>query len=102
MPYYPLTDEMLGDIVRLQLDRIARRVARAPQVPFTYDDDGGQADRHPLHRGRERRPHDRRDPHQHGAAADLGRIPDPDEPGEALRGIQLGAGPDGDFAYLFD
>ena len=22
--------------------------------------------------------------------------------GEALRGIQLGTGPDGDFAYLFD
>jgi len=38
VPYYPLPDRILGDIVRLQLDRIARRIAEQHKVPFTYDD----------------------------------------------------------------
>ena len=38
-PYYPLSDEMLGNIVRLQLGRIARRVQDNHGVPFEYDDD---------------------------------------------------------------
>jgi type VI secretion system protein VasG len=38
IPYYPLTDEMLGNIVRLQLNRIKRRVEANHSVPFTYDD----------------------------------------------------------------
>jgi type VI secretion system protein VasG len=37
IPYYPLSDEMLGSIVRLQLDRIQRRVTERYAVPFTYD-----------------------------------------------------------------
>ncbi|MFV3126335.1 type VI secretion system ATPase TssH [Niveispirillum sp. KHB5.9] len=39
VPYYPLSDAMLGAIVRLQLDRIARRVTERYGVPFTYSDD---------------------------------------------------------------
>jgi type VI secretion system protein VasG len=39
IPYYPLSDEMLGNIARLQLGRIARRVAENHRVPFTYDDE---------------------------------------------------------------
>lgn len=39
VPYYPLSDEMLGNIVRLQLGRIARRVQDNHGVPFQYDDD---------------------------------------------------------------
>jgi len=38
IPYYPLPDTVLGSIVRLQLDRIARRIAEQHKVPFTYDD----------------------------------------------------------------
>ncbi len=38
IPYYPLSDSMLGRIVRLQLDRIVARVRRQYEVPFTYDD----------------------------------------------------------------
>jgi type VI secretion system protein VasG len=38
IPYYPLSDEMLGNIVRLQLGRIARRVRDNHGVPFHYDD----------------------------------------------------------------
>ncbi len=38
IPYYPLPDTILGDIVRLQLDRIARRIGEQHKVPFIYDD----------------------------------------------------------------
>ncbi|MGC4088549.1 MAG: type VI secretion system ATPase TssH [Polyangiaceae bacterium] len=38
IPYYPLSDAMLGNIVRLQLDRVKARVTERYQVPFTYDD----------------------------------------------------------------
>jgi type VI secretion system protein VasG len=37
IPYYPLSDEVLGGIVRLQLDRVGRRVREQYEVPFTYD-----------------------------------------------------------------
>jgi type VI secretion system protein VasG len=39
IPYYPLSDAMLGNIVRLQLNRIAKRVAEHHKIPFTYDED---------------------------------------------------------------
>ena len=38
IPYYPLSDEMLGNIVRLQLDRVKKRVTERYQIPFVYDD----------------------------------------------------------------
>jgi type VI secretion system protein VasG len=38
IPYYPLSDEMLGDIVRLQLERIKARVAANHHIPFEYDE----------------------------------------------------------------
>jgi type VI secretion system protein VasG len=37
IPYRPLSDEMIGNIVRLQLDRIAKRVTENYEVPFLYD-----------------------------------------------------------------
>lgn len=39
IPYYPLSDEMIGSIARLQLGRIKKRIAESHQVPFTYDDE---------------------------------------------------------------
>ena len=39
IPYYPLSDEMLGKIVRLQLDRIKKRVEARYRIPFEYDDE---------------------------------------------------------------
>jgi type VI secretion system protein VasG len=39
IPYYPLNDEMIGAIIRLQLGRIAKRVAESHKIPFTYDDE---------------------------------------------------------------
>jgi type VI secretion system protein VasG len=38
IPYYPLSGEMLGGIVRLQLDRIGRRVRDNHKAVFVYDD----------------------------------------------------------------
>jgi type VI secretion system protein VasG len=39
IPYYPLSDSMLASIARLQLGRIAKRVAEHHKIPFTYDDE---------------------------------------------------------------
>jgi type VI secretion system protein VasG len=39
IPYYPLSDAILAQIVRLQLGRIARRVTDHHKIPFRYDDD---------------------------------------------------------------
>ena len=38
IPYYPLNDEMIGAIARLQLGRIQRRIRDNHKVPFGYDD----------------------------------------------------------------
>jgi type VI secretion system protein VasG len=38
IPYYPLSDAVMGDIIRLQLGRIATRIEEHHNVPFTYDD----------------------------------------------------------------
>ena len=39
IPYFPLSDQMLSNIVRLQLGRIAKRVAEHHRIPFHYDDE---------------------------------------------------------------
>ena len=39
IPYYPLSDEMLGKIVKLQLNRIKKRVEARYKIPFTYGED---------------------------------------------------------------
>jgi type VI secretion system protein VasG len=39
IPYYPLSDEMLGKIVALQLNRIKKRIEARYKMPFTYDED---------------------------------------------------------------
>lgn len=39
IPYYPLNEEMLGQIIRLQLGRIQRRVGENLGVPFSYGED---------------------------------------------------------------
>ena len=36
IPYYPLTDEMLGSIVKLQLNRIKKRVEARHKIKFDY------------------------------------------------------------------
>jgi type VI secretion system protein VasG len=39
VPYYPLSDDILARIVRLQLGRITKRVAEHHGIPFAYDED---------------------------------------------------------------
>jgi len=39
VPYYPLSDEILGKIIRLQMGRIEKRIAENHSIPFVYDDD---------------------------------------------------------------
>ena len=37
IPYYPLSDAVLADIVRLQLGRIEKSIFQNHKIPFTYD-----------------------------------------------------------------
>jgi len=39
IPYYPLSDQMLGRIARLQLDRIKKRIEARYRIEFRYDQD---------------------------------------------------------------
>ncbi|WP_322401724.1 type VI secretion system ATPase TssH [Massilia luteola] len=39
IPYYPLSDDMLGKIVKLQLNRIKKRVEARYKIPFEYGED---------------------------------------------------------------
>jgi type VI secretion system protein VasG len=39
LPYYPLSQEMLGAIVRIQLERIRERIAQNHEIAFRYGDD---------------------------------------------------------------
>jgi len=39
IPYYPLSDEMIKLITKLQLGRIEKRILENHKVPFSYDDD---------------------------------------------------------------
>ncbi|MGR9106244.1 MAG: type VI secretion system ATPase TssH [Gammaproteobacteria bacterium] len=39
IPYYPLSDEMIAAIAKLQLGRIEKRIRANHKVPFSYDDD---------------------------------------------------------------
>jgi type VI secretion system protein VasG len=38
IPYYPLSDEMLSGIIRLQLSRISKRIQESHGAAFAYDD----------------------------------------------------------------
>jgi type VI secretion system protein VasG len=37
VPYYPISDEMMRAIIKLQLSRVAERIAEGHKVPFSYD-----------------------------------------------------------------
>ena len=39
IPYYPLSDDMIANIIRLQLGRIQKRVNQNYKIPFEYDDE---------------------------------------------------------------
>ncbi len=39
IPYFPLSDAMLGEIVKLQLNRIKKRVEARYKIPFDYSED---------------------------------------------------------------
>lgn len=39
IPYYPLSDDMVANICRLQLGRIEKRIAINHKLPFLYDED---------------------------------------------------------------
>lgn len=38
IPYYPLSNDVMAEIARLQLGRVERRIRESYDIPFTYDD----------------------------------------------------------------
>ncbi len=38
IPYYPLSDKVMGDIIRLQLNRVVTRIGERHKVTMSYDD----------------------------------------------------------------
>ena len=39
VPFYPISDDVLNSIIKLQLGRIEKRLAENQKMPFTYDDE---------------------------------------------------------------
>jgi type VI secretion system protein VasG len=39
IPYYPLSDAVMANIIRLQLGRIEKRIKGTHKIPFTFDED---------------------------------------------------------------
>jgi len=39
VPFYPISDDVLKSIIKLQLGRIKKRLAENHKIPFTYDDE---------------------------------------------------------------
>ena len=39
IPYYPLSDEILGTIIKLKLDKIVKRIEQNHEAEMTYGDD---------------------------------------------------------------
>ncbi|QHJ00979.1 type VI secretion system ATPase TssH [Xylophilus rhododendri] len=101
IPYYPLSPEMMGKIVRLQLNRIKKRVEANHRIPFIYGDDAVSLIVQRCD-----------NPEAGGRIIDsiltntvlprisveyLGRM----SRGDELKGVTLGA-QDGEFTYAFD
>ena len=76
-PYYPLSPKMLAGIVRLQLDRIKKRIAENHNIAFAYEGFGRGPDRVALQRSGLGWARDRCDFDQHDAAGTLDRTPQP-------------------------
>jgi DNA polymerase III delta prime subunit len=75
IPYYPLSDEMLGKIVKLQLNRIKKRVEARYKIPFEYSDDVVKLVVSAAPRARSGGRMIDADPHQHHAARHQPRVP---------------------------
>ena len=75
IPYYPLSDKVLGGIVRLQLDRIGQRIRENHADYLCLRSGGGRSYRLDVQRSGYGRAHDRQHHHQHSAAGAFARIP---------------------------
>ena len=78
VPYYPISDAVMRQIIRLQLGRIGRRMRENHNATFSYGDELDRLHRQPLSRSRERRTQRRPHPHPHPPPRDLPGNPGPD------------------------
>ena len=77
IPYYPIRDEALKQIVRLKLGKIQRRLEETHKIALTYDEAADRGSGPPLHGSRERRAQRGQHSHQHAAAGDFPADPGP-------------------------
>ena len=68
IPYYPIRDESLKQIIRLKLGKIQRRLQENHKIKLTYDDAFLEAVASALHGSGERRAQRGQHSHQHPAA----------------------------------
>ena len=73
IPYYPLSPAMLAGIVRIQLERIQRRIADNHGIELEYCARSRRPHRVEVQGGGVGRPNDRRHPDEHDASADVDR-----------------------------
>ena len=76
IPYFPLSPEMLRGIVRLQLDRIGKRIRENHDADVRLRRCGGRPHRLAVQRSGFGRPHDRQHHHQHAVAGAVARVPE--------------------------
>lgn len=81
IPYFPLSDDMVREISKLQLGRIQKRISANHGRGVHIRRRRARSDREPVHRARIGRPDDRRDPDPDHAPRDLERLPDPHDGG---------------------
>ena len=77
VPYYPLSDDVMRQIIKLQLGRIGSRLQENHGAAFSYDEAVIAAIAGRCTRGRERRAQRRPHPDADAAAGDVRRVPRP-------------------------
>ena len=97
IPYYPIRDEALKQIIRLKLGKIKRRLMENHKIEMTYDDGADRCGGQPLHRSGKRRPQRRQHSDQHAAARRLASAAHADGRGDRITKLQVGVGADGSF-----
>ncbi len=100
VPYFPLGDEVIRGIIRLQLKRIGERLASEPQGGVSLRRRGGGRDRGAVQGSGERRPQRGPHHHRHAAADHLAGVPGQAGAGRnGAKGVDR-AGPGGEV-HLF-
>ena len=100
VPYYPIGDDVMRQIIRLQLGRIGQRMRENHKAAVHLQRRPRRQHRRPLQGGRERRPQRRPHPDPHAPARDLAGVPDAGWPrARRSRKVHVSVDDKGAFQY---